>query len=125
MNTPERTRAVFDYTTFLGASCNKKWTFLEAMTSFAPIFGTVWKDSIKELSTPEDRLWEMALKLLSTRCSDEANLISLVRLAKLEGIEEIKLVMPYALDSEQIKVIQNKSQALIKNTKPDEFIITL
>jgi len=116
---------VFDYTTFLGASCNKKWTFLEAMTSFAPIFGTVWKDSIKELSSPEDRLWEMALKSLSTRRSDEANLISLVRLAKLEGIEELKLVMPYALDSEQIQLIQNKSQSLIKNTKPDEFIITL
>lgn len=125
MNTQERTRVVFDYTTFLGASCNKKWTFLEAMTSFAPIFGTVWKDSIKELSSPEDRLWEMALKSLSTRCSDEANLISLVRLAKLEGIEELKLVMPYALDSEQIQLIQNKSQSLIKNTKPDEFIITL
>ncbi|MBT2913059.1 MULTISPECIES: hypothetical protein [Vibrio] len=125
MNTQERTRVVFDYTTFLGASCNKKWTFLEAMTSFAPIFGTVWKDSIKELSSPEDRLWEMALKSLSTRRSDEANLISLVRLAKLEGIEELKLVMPYALDSEQIQLIQNKSQSLIKNTKPDEFIITL
>ncbi|AEH33488.1 transporter [Vibrio anguillarum] len=125
MNTQERRRVVFDYTTFLGASCNKKWTFLEAMTSFAPIFGTVWKDSIKELSSPEDRLWEMALKSLSTRRSDEANLISLVRLAKLEGIEELKLVMPYALDSEQIQLIQNKSQSLIKNTKPDEFIITL
>ncbi|NOI04217.1 transporter [Vibrio sp. V08_P9A1T1] len=125
MNTQERTRVVFDYTTFLGASCNKKWTFLEAMTSFAPIFGTVWKDSIKELSSPEDRLWEMALKSLSTRRSDEANLISLVRLAKLEGIEELKLVMPYALDSEQIQLIQNKSQSLIKNTKPDEFLITL
>lgn len=125
MNTQERTRVVFDYTTFLGASCNKKWTFLEAMTSFAPIFGTVWKNSIKELSSPEDRLWEMALKSLSTRRSDEANLISLVRLAKLEGIEELKLVMPYALDSEQIQLIQNKSQSLIKNTKPDEFIITL
>ncbi|OXX53708.1 transporter [Vibrio sp. V12_P9A6T4] len=125
MNTQERTRVLFDYTTFLGASCNKKWTFLEAMTSFAPIFGTVWKDSIKELSSPEDRLWEMALKSLSTRRSDEANLISLVRLAKLEGIEELKLVMPYALDSEQIQLIQNKSQSLIKNTKPDEFIITL
>ncbi|AQM19798.1 MULTISPECIES: hypothetical protein [Vibrio] len=125
MNTQERRRVVFDYTTFLGASCNKKWTFLEAMTSFAPIFGTVWKDSIKELSSPEDRLWEMALKSLSTRRSDEANLISLVRLAKLEGIEELKLVMPYALDSEQIQLIQNKSQSLIKNTKPDEFLITL
>ncbi|WP_176428541.1 MULTISPECIES: transporter [unclassified Vibrio] len=125
MNTQERRRVVFDYTTFLGASCNKKWTFLEAMTSFAPIFGTVWKDSIKELASPEDRLWEMALKSLSTRRSDEANLISLVRLAKLEGIEELKLVMPYALDSEQIQLIQNKSQSLIKNTKPDEFLITL
>ncbi len=72
MNTQERTRVVFDYTTFLGASCNKKWTFLEAMTSFAPIFGTVWKDSIKELSSPEDRLWEMALKSLSTRCTEES-----------------------------------------------------
>ncbi|MBT2959349.1 transporter [Vibrio anguillarum] len=125
MNKQERRRVVFDYTTFLGASCKKKWTFLEAMTSFAPIFGTVWKDSIKELSSPEDRLWEMALKSLSTRRSDEANLISLVRLAKLEGIEELKLVMPYALDSEQIQLIQNKSQSLIKNTKPDEFLITL
>lgn len=116
MNTQEINRAVFDYTTFLGASCNKKWTFIEAMTSFAPIFGMMWKDSIKELSTPEDRLWEMALKSLSPRRSDESNLISLVKLAKLEGIDELTLVMPYPLDSEQIQAIESKSKTLIRTT---------
>ncbi|MEF1186844.1 transporter, partial [Vibrio sinaloensis] len=28
-----KTSVVFDYTSFLGASCSKRWTFLEAMST--------------------------------------------------------------------------------------------
>ncbi|PAR28557.1 transporter [Vibrio metoecus] len=120
-----RISAVFDYTTFLGASCTKKWTFVEAVSSFAPIFGIAWLDAIKEEQSPQDRLWDVALKRLSTRRSDESNLITLVKLAKQEGIEELTLVMPYALDEQQLTAIQSKSAAQIESTNQDEFLIKL
>lgn len=125
MDKQEDASVLFDYTSFLGASCSKKWTFLEAMSSFAPIFGIVWRDNIKELTKPEDRLWEMALKSMSSRKSDESNIVTLAKLAKLEGIEELKVVMPYPLEKEQIKHIEDRGQLVINNTSPDEFYITL
>jgi len=127
MEKQQRICAVFDYTTFLGASCSKTWTFSQALKSFAPVFGTVWHDAIKQSDgkSPDERLWDVALERLSSRHSDESNLVALVKLAKLEGIEEIRLVMPYALDQKQIDVIQTQSEAEIRYSKQDEFIITL
>ncbi|MDN3613849.1 MAG: transporter [Vibrio gallaecicus] len=125
MDKQKETCVEFDYTTFLGASCNKKWTFLEALTTIAPVFSTVWRDSIKELSTPEDRLWQMALKSMSSRKSDESNIVTLLKLAKLEGINELKVVMPYSLEDEQIEYIESKSHLVIANKSLEEFTIRL
>ncbi|EOK5732946.1 transporter [Vibrio vulnificus] len=115
----------FDYTSFLGASCSKKWTFLEALTTFAPVFGVMWKNSIAELSEPEDRLWDAALKSMSSRRSDESNLVTLLKLAKLEGIDELTVVMPYALEPTQIDFIQNRSESKIDCREQDVFMIRL
>ncbi|WP_438469106.1 transporter [Vibrio vulnificus] len=115
----------FDYTSFLGASCSKKWTFLEALTTFAPVFGVMWKNSIAELSEPEDRLWDAALKSMSSRRSDESNLVMLLKLAKLEGIDELTVVMPYALEPTQIDFIQNRSESKIDCREQDVFVIRL
>ncbi len=115
----------FDYTSFLGASCSKKWTFLEALTTFAPVFGVMWKNSIAELSEPEDRLWDAALKSMSSRRSDESNLVTLLKLAKLEGIDELTVVMPYALEPIQIDFIQNRSESKIDCREQDVFVIRL
>ncbi|EIO4104820.1 transporter [Vibrio vulnificus] len=115
----------FDYTSFLGASCSKKWTFLEALTTFAPVFGVMWRNSIAELSEPEDRLWDAALKSMSSRRSDESNLVTLLKLAKLEGIDELTVVMPYALEPTQIDFIQNRSESKIDCREQDVFVIRL
>ncbi len=115
----------FDYTSFLGASCSKKWTFLEALTTFAPVFGVMWKNSIAELSEPEDRLWDAALKSMSSRRSDESNLVTLLKLAKLEGIDELTVVMPYTLEPTQIDFIQNRSESKIDCREQDVFVIRL
>ncbi|MCG3721942.1 transporter [Vibrio cincinnatiensis] len=125
MDQLQRVAVVFDYTNFLGVSCRKKWTFSEALLSFTPIFGTVWQDTVKLSQTQEERLWDMALRRLSSRRSDEANLITLLKLAKSEGIDELKLVMPYPLEPEQITLIQEKSASQIKVLEMDEFMITL
>lgn len=120
-----KTSVVFDYTSFLGASCSKRWTFLEAMSTFAPIFSLAWKNTIKDTASVEDRLWDQALKSLSASRSDEVNLVTLVQLAKSEGIEEIKLVMPYELDNEQLERVSHRSHVNIERLKQDEFMITL
>ncbi|KOO08280.1 hypothetical protein [Vibrio hepatarius] len=119
-----KTSVVFDYTSFLGASCTKKWTFLEAMSTFAPIFSLAWKNTIKETISVEDRLWDQALKSLSANRSDESNIVTLVELAKSEGLAELKLVMPYELDSEQIQRVSSKTHANVQRSQQDELIIT-
>lgn len=125
MEKNETVSAVFDYTSFLGASCKKKWTFLEILTSIAPVFSTVWKDSLNDSVRPEDRLWEQAFNTLSAQNSDESNLIRLVKLAKIEGIGELKLMMPYELDQQQLELISEKTNAKILHVSKDEFVIGL
>ncbi|WCE30968.1 transporter [Vibrio sp. SCSIO 43137] len=125
MEKNETVSAVFDYTSFLGASCKKKWTFLEILTSIAPVFSTVWKDSLNDSARPEDRLWEQAFNTLSAQNSDESNLIRLVKLAKIEGIGELKLMMPYELDQQQLELISEKTNAKILHVDKDEFVIGL
>ncbi|KII79810.1 hypothetical protein [Vibrio renipiscarius] len=120
-----KTCVVFDYTSFLGEECSKKWTFLEALSTIAPIFSLAWNDTIKTTCGPEERLWEQAMKSLSASHSDEANINMLVKLAKTEGIQELKLVMPYELEKDQIERLQQQLSVSIKNLDQDEFMITL
>lgn len=124
MEKKETISAEFDYTSFLGASCKKKWTFVEAFASFAPVFSLVWNNNIDEAREPEDRLWQQAFNSLSAQSSDESNLISLVKLAKHEGIDELRLMMPYELDEAQIEKIVQHTRAEIHHSAQDEFIIT-
>ncbi|ODS11602.1 hypothetical protein VSF3289_01869 [Vibrio scophthalmi] len=120
-----KTCVVFDYTSFLGASCSKKWTFLEALSTIAPVFTIAWKDTVELSRSPEERLWEQAMKSLSASRSDESNIHTLVKLAKSEGIDELKLVMPYELESELIERLKMRSQVNIQNLQQDEWMITL
>ncbi|MEX0337310.1 transporter [Vibrio tubiashii] len=120
-----KTSVVFDYTSFLGASCSKKWTFLEAMSTFAPIFSLAWKNTIKDTLSVEDRLWDQAMKSLSANRSDESNIATLLQLAKSEGVEELKIVMPYELDVELLERLKIKSKADISPLSQDELIIRL
>ncbi|MDC5840517.1 transporter [Vibrio europaeus] len=120
-----KTSVVFDYTSFLGASCGKKWTFLEAMSTFAPIFSLAWKNTIKDTLSVEDRLWDQAMKSLSANRSDESNIATLLQLAKSEGVEELKIVMPYELDVELLERLKTKSKADIRPLSQDELIIRL
>ena len=115
----------FDYTSFLGATGSKKWTFLEAFATIAPIFGLMWKQNIAELSQPEDRLWNAALKSMSSRQSDESNLVMLVKLAKHEGIHELRVVMPYSLDSQQIEYIESRSKLKVETAEQDVLNLKL
>ena len=115
----------FDYTSFLGATGSKKWTFLEAFTTIAPIFGLMWKQNIAELSQPEERLWNAALKSMSSRQSDESNLVMLVKLAKHEGIHELRVVMPYSLDSQQIEYIESRSKLKVETAEQDVLNLKL
>ncbi|ABU71002.1 hypothetical protein [Vibrio campbellii] len=115
----------FDYTSFLGATGSKKWTFLEAFATIAPIFGLMWKQNIAELSQPEDRLWNAALKSMSSRQSDESNLVMLVKLAKHEGIHELRVVMPYSLDSQQLEYIESRSKLKVETAEQDVLNLKL
>lgn len=98
---------------------------LEAFATIAPIFGLMWKQNIAELSQPEDRLWDAALKSMSSRQSDESNLVMLVKLAKHEGIHELRVVMPYSLDSQQIEYIESRSKLKVETAEQDVLNLKL
>lgn len=125
MQQSQRVSVVFDYASFLGASCTKRWNFSEILASFAPIFGTVWQDTVKRSKTHEERLWDLAFSTLSSRRSDEANLIALLKLAKSEGIEELKLIMPYALESAQVSLIEKSAEVVLQPVQGDEFLVII
>lgn len=117
--------AVFDYTTFLGVSSCKKWTFLEIFSSVVPIFGAARDKSAEEALVPEERLWKHAISQLSIQESDEHNLIRLLELARSEGIDKLTLMMPYDLESRQIKSITDEAHVSIYPSGQDEFTIHL
>ncbi len=125
MNKSQPVCAVFDYTHFLGVSCTKKLNFSDIIASFAPVFGTVWQDTVKESQNHEQRLWELALASLSTRRSDEANLIALLQLAQSEGIEELTLVMPYALDGQQLVTIKQNIDVELHSREGDQILAVI
>ena len=125
MNQQKKTCIEFDYTSFLGATASKKWTFLEAFATIAPMFGLMWKKNLAELRQPEDRLWDAALKALSSRHSDESNLVQLTQIAKDEGIDELRVVMPYSLDAKQIEYIESRSHLKVETAEQDILNIKL
>ncbi len=102
---------LFDYTAFLAASCRKKWTFMEAFSSVAPLFSPTAKDTTQNIQTPEERLWQQAMLALSPGHSDDANLLALVAIAKAQGIDELRLIMPYSLEPEQLECLRRQSRS--------------
>ena len=116
---------IFDYTSFLGASCNKKWTFLEAMGSLAPVMHQLMGKRSQKSAPVEERLWASAMQSLSPSYSDEVNLLTLVELAKEEGIEQLKVVMPYSLEPKQIDALQQQCELSIENQQEEEFLLHL
>lgn len=123
MEEHDKIYATFDYTSFLGASCTKKWTFADVLGSLYPLSGAMVKHVPNSQKDPEERLWDIALDRLSSRRSDESNLINLFRLARQEGIDQIKLIMPYALEDQQIEIIEQKGKVRIHSSASDEFVV--
>ncbi|WP_093272290.1 transporter [Vibrio xiamenensis] len=125
METITSSSVLFDYTSFLAASCKKKWTFMEALNSVAPIFSVAWNESIKPTQTAEERLWQEAMQALSPSHSDEANLVALVSIAKQQGIDELRLVMPYSLEPEQLDTLRRQSRSTQVDDDGEHLIIQL
>ncbi|SHO56353.1 hypothetical protein [Vibrio quintilis] len=106
-------RAVFDYTSFLEALTLKKWTFFEAIQSVCLSGRLKSFVSAKVKLSPEERLWQNAMHYLSMHYSDELNLLTLLKIAKSEGIHELKIMMPYALDESQLQDIESHSELIV------------
>lgn len=114
----------FDYSLFLINSSNLKWTFSQALKSLIPTFGTVWNASAHDLTPTQERLRLEALQVLSSHINDESNIIRLIRLARIEGIRDLKIKLPYTLDDEQILYILDNTHTEISQ-KNDEFDLLL
>ena len=123
MDKQEEQCIVFDYTSFLGASCTKTWTFVEALRALAPTLTQKLSGTEQPRMSAEERLWASALQSLSPSYSDEVNLLTLVELAKEEGIDQLKVVMPYSLEKEQIEAIQQQCQFAVTSQQQEEFIL--
>ncbi|OCH19059.1 MULTISPECIES: transporter [unclassified Aliivibrio] len=102
----------FDYSAFLVDSSKQKWTFSQALKSMIPTFGTVWNASVHDSTPTKERLRQEALQVLSSHISDESNMIRLIRLARIEGITDLQIKLPYVLDKDQI-------DSILENTYTD------
>ena len=109
----------FDYSAFLVDSSKQKWTFSQALKSMIPTFGTVWNASVHDSTPTKERLRQEALQVLSSHISDESNMIRLIRLARIEGITDLQIKLPYVLDKDQIDSILENTYTDISQSNDD------
>ncbi|ACR69133.2 hypothetical protein DBV23_17325 [Edwardsiella ictaluri] len=103
-------RVCFDYTHFLSASCNKRWRFVDAICGVMPLFGMVTRDTAQsKRCTQSARIRQLALQVLSTQVSDETNILRLIELVNHQGLPEIEIQLPYALEESQLSTIRTQS----------------
>lgn len=105
----KNSNVVFDYTSFLSASCKHRLTFIDALKALIPAFEISWTSSLSNELTESEKLQMQALKVLSTSISDSNNLIRLLRLARTEHINELLITLPYALENEQLDQIESRA----------------
>ncbi|MGF1689360.1 hypothetical protein L4C36_22315 [Photobacterium japonica] len=105
---------VFNYTSFLSASCKQQLTLVDALKALIPSFEVSRTSAIHDSGlTASEKLQEQALKVLSTNISDTNNLIRLLRLARADHIDELMIQLPYSLDENQLLEIETKAACKI------------
>lgn len=117
---------MFDYTKFLGVSSSgRRWQFVDLFHSLAPFIFSVRKLNQSAVLSSEQRLWNSALKQLSSTHSDEKNLIKLIKLAKLEGIRQLEIFLPYAFELNEIEHISHLGKVVIKTIDEEHWHVEL
>ncbi|OWF76528.1 hypothetical protein B4900_18995 [Yersinia rohdei] len=115
-------KVCFDYTEFLAVSCKKQWSFIEAIYGVMPIFGMVVRNPTEWEQTPQERLTELALQVLSTQLSDEINIIRLIQLAAQQGITALDIQLPYPLEVAELDEIKQKLLATMALSQQGECL---
>lgn len=110
----KKENVVFDYTSFLSASCKHQLTFIDALKALLPALEISRTSSLPMGLTESEKLQIQALKVLSTNISDANNMIRLLRLARSEHIDKLVITLPYSLDEEQLILIEKKSDCKIR-----------
>ncbi|WP_038178354.1 hypothetical protein [Vibrio rhizosphaerae] len=120
---PTRIRGVFDYTAFLDVACHKHWTLFEVFFHTEPNEQDEATQMTRQALATDERLWKKALQCLSLGRSDQENLMILSKLARAEGIEALHVMMPYALDAQQLHEIETLGCHATQMTEADEVLI--
>ncbi len=115
-------RLCFDYTSYLSASCKKRWGFIDAIYGVLPIFGIVTRSASVTPQISQDQLDALALQVLSTQVNDETNIIRLITLAIQKHIRLFDIRLPYALEGQQLAEIKNEFDAALQLTQSDETL---
>jgi len=123
MNKSATMNIEFDYTNFLGASSDHRWTFVE-------LFGLKWPTNGSHATkgsdkNAEQKLWDSAMSRLSSQHSDESNICALAELARVQGISSFRLKMPYEISIDQRTVIEEQANANLILVGPEEFLVLL
>ncbi len=113
-------RICFNYMDFLSASCKKRWSFVDAIYGVMPIFGMVTRKPASSQRAPAERLKELALQIISTQVSDEINIARLITLAEQQHIDQLDILLPYTLTSEQLEKIQQEYRKPLNLTQHDD-----
>ncbi|TCV99835.1 hypothetical protein [Biostraticola tofi] len=115
-------RLCFDYTSYLSASCKKRWGFIDAIYGVLPIFGIVTRSASVTPQISQDQLDALALQVLSTQVNDETNIIRLITLAMQKHIRLFDICLPYALEQQQLAAIKNEFDGTLQLTQSNETL---
>ncbi|OAT41319.1 hypothetical protein M988_1943 [Hafnia paralvei ATCC 29927] len=85
-----------------------------------PLFGMVTRSQSKSIENLNAQIRQLAMQVLSTQVSDETNIVRLIELVKNQGLQELDIQLPYALEDEQLMTIQAECRNAVSMTQYDE-----
>lgn len=112
----------FDYTHFLCAPRQENWTLYTLVLAKISYW---FKGSATSSACyfTNETFTRLVCRSLSSLCSDVANLETLIEEAKKQGVKELKIILPYALDELELRTLQQIKQVEISQYKTDrEFL---
>ncbi|OEE58114.1 hypothetical protein A1OQ_01795 [Enterovibrio norvegicus FF-162] len=115
----------FDYTHFLCESSREHWTFFQAMR----VQVARWRRrntsviSDEGCRFPSEAFTVEVSHSLSSLYSDVSNLITLIEEAKKQHIEALNIMLPYALDANELEKIRRKTQVEIVQFQEERDIL--
>lgn len=108
----------FDYTHFLCEPRQENWTLSSLFTAQ---FTSLFRDSASTSASyfTNETFTRSVRRSLSLLCSDVVNIETLIKEAKKQRAKQLNIILPYALDELELKMLRQSTKAEIDQVQTD------